>query len=255
MTTQQIIYTEVDEAPALATYSLLPILQAYTRGSGIVFEKKDISLAGRIIANFPEKLTESQRLPDYLGELGKLVKQPTTNVIKLPNISASIPQLKAAIKELQEKGYDIPDYPEVAKSEADKELQKRFAKVLGSAVNPVLREGNSDRRAAASVKEFGKKNPHKLMKPWPAESKSRVAHMTSGDFYGSEKSVTRGQGLHGADRVCGCGRRHHRPQGEAAPAGRRDPRCFGDECRGAAEVLRRADRGGQKGRASCCPCT
>ena len=190
MATEQIIYTEVDEAPALATYSLLPILQAYTKGSGIVFEKKDISLAGRIIANFPEKLSREQKVPDYLGELGKLVKEAETNVIKLPNISASIPQLKAAIRELQDKGYDIPDYPETAKSEADKELQKRFAKVLGSAVNPVLREGNSDRRAAASVKEFGKKNPHKLMKPWPEVSKSRVAHMTGGDFYGSEKSVT-----------------------------------------------------------------
>jgi len=190
MAIQKIIYTEVDEAPALATYSLFPVLQAYTKGSGIVFEKKDISLAGRIIANFPEKLSKEQRIPDYLGELGKLVKQPTTNVIKLPNISASVPQLKAAIKELQEKDFEIPDYPETAGGEADKELQKRFAKVLGSAVNPVLREGNSDRRAAASVKEFGRKNPHKLMKAWPSDSKSRVAHMTAGDFYGSEKSVT-----------------------------------------------------------------
>ena len=152
MATQTIIYTEVDEAPALATYSLLPVLQAYTRGTGISFVRKDISLAGRIIANFPENLTESQRIPDYLGELGRLVKLPETNIIKLPNISASIPQLKEAIKELQDKGYDIPDYPEEPKTEAEKELQARFAKVLGSAVNPVLREGNSDRRAAASVK-------------------------------------------------------------------------------------------------------
>ena len=155
MTTQKIIYTEVDEAPALATYSLLPILQAYTKGSGISVTTMDISLAGRIIANFPENLTESQQIPDYLGELGKLVKLPDTNIIKQPNISASIPQLKGAIKELQEKGYAIPDYPETPKTEADKELQARFAKVLGSAVNPVLREGNSDRRAAASVKWFG----------------------------------------------------------------------------------------------------
>ena len=190
MTSQKIIYTEVDEAPALATYSLLPILQAYTKGSGISVEPKDISLSGRIIANFPENLTESQRIPDYLGELGKLVKLPATNIIKQPNISASIPQLQGAIKELQEKGYAIPDYPETAKTEAEKELQARFAKVLGSAVNPVLREGNSDRRAAASVKRFGQKNPHRMMKPWPADSKSRVAHMTAGDFYGSEKSVT-----------------------------------------------------------------
>ena len=190
MTEEKIFYTEVDEAPALATYSLLPILQAYTKGTNISFEKMDISLAGRIIANFPENLTDSQKIPDYLSELGELVKQPKTNVIKLPNISASIPQLKEAIKELQSKGYDIPDYPEEPDTEAEKELHARFAKVLGSAVNPVLREGNSDRRAAASVKQFGQKNPHKLMKEWPTVSKSRVAHMTEGDFYGSEKSMT-----------------------------------------------------------------
>jgi len=190
MASQKIIYTEVDEAPALATYSLLPVLQAYTRGSGIEIEKKDISLAGRIIANFPENLTEEQRIPDHLGELGKMVKKPESNIIKLPNISASIPQLKDAIKELQVKGYDIPDYPEEPKNGEEKKLQARFAKVLGSAVNPVLREGNSDRRAAASVKEFGRKNPHRLMKEWPEESKSRVAHMTGGDFFGSEKSMT-----------------------------------------------------------------
>jgi len=190
MATQKIIYTEVDEAPALATYSLLPILEAYTKGSGIVFEKKDISLSGRIIANFPEKLTESQRIPDYLAELGKMAKMPDANIIKLPNISASIPQLKEAIRELQAKGYAIPDYPDAPQSEEEKELQARFARVLGSAVNPVLREGNSDRRAAASVKRFGRKNPHRLMKPWPAESKSRVAHMSGGDFFGSEKSIT-----------------------------------------------------------------
>ena len=190
MATHQIIYTEVDEAPALATHSLLPILQAYTKGSGISIETKDISLAGRIIANFPENLIESRRIPDYLSELGTLAKEPTTNIIKLPNISASIPQLQDAIKELQDKGYEIPDYPEEPKTEAEKELHARFAKVLGSAVNPVLREGNSDRRAAASVKQFGRKNPHRMMKEWPGDSTSRVAHMTEGDFYGSEKSVT-----------------------------------------------------------------
>ncbi|MCK9294683.1 MAG: NADP-dependent isocitrate dehydrogenase [Desulfobulbaceae bacterium] len=190
MATQKIIYTEVDEAPALATYSLLPILQAYTRDSGISFEKKDISLSGRIITNFPDKLNEAQKIPDYLAELGKLTKLPETNIIKLPNISASIPQLKAAIKELQEKGYDIPDFPEAPKNAEEKELQARFARVLGSAVNPVLREGNSDRRAAASVKRFGRQNPHRLMKAWPQDSKSRIAHMTGGDFYGSEKSLT-----------------------------------------------------------------
>ncbi|MBU4263289.1 MAG: NADP-dependent isocitrate dehydrogenase [Proteobacteria bacterium] len=190
MATQKIIYTEVDEAPALATYSLLPILQAYTKDSGITFEKKDISLSGRIIANFPDKLSDGQKIPDYLTELGKLVKLPDTNIIKMPNISASIPQLKAAIKELQEKGYDIPDYPEAPRNDAEKKLQARFAKVLGSAVNPVLREGNSDRRAAASVKRFGRQKPHRMMKAWPKDSKSRIAHMTDGDFYGSEKSLT-----------------------------------------------------------------
>ena len=190
MTAQTIIYTEVDEAPALATYSLLPILKAYTQNSGIVFEKKDISLAGRIIANFPDYLSESLRIPDFLAELGGLVKQPQTNIIKLPNISASIPQLKAAITELQGKGFSIPDYPEEPETEAEKDVQTRYARVLGSAVNPVLREGNSDRRAAASVKMFGRKNPHRLMKEWSDGSKSRVAHMTGGDFYASEKSLT-----------------------------------------------------------------
>ena len=190
MTDQKIIYTAIDEAPALATYSLLPILQAFTRGTGIAFDPMDISLAGRIIANFPENLTPAQRIPDYLSELGRLVKLPTTNIIKLPNISASVPQLKAALKELQAKGYNLPDYPEEPKTDAEKELQARFAKALGSAVNPVLREGNSDRRAAASVKRFGQKKPHRMMMPWPKDSRSRVAHMTSGDFYGSERSVT-----------------------------------------------------------------
>ena len=190
MTTQNIIYTIIDEAPALATHSLLPILQAYTKGSGISFEKKDISLSGRIIANFPENLTENQKIPDYLEELGRLTKLPETNIIKLPNISASIPQLKEAIKELQEKGYNIPDYPDDPKTPEEKKLLEKFARILGSAVNPVLREGNSDRRAAASVKLFGKKNPHKFMEKWPGQSQSRVAHMEKGDFYGSENSIS-----------------------------------------------------------------
>jgi isocitrate dehydrogenase len=190
MTTAKIIYTAIDEAPALATYSLLPILRAFTRGTGVDFVTKDISLAGRIIANFPENLRDDEKIPDDLGELGRLVKLPQTNIIKLPNISASVPQLKEAISELQAKGYAIPDYPEEPKTEEEKALQVRFAKVLGSAVNPVLREGNSDRRASAAVKEFGRKNPHRLMKPWPADSRTRVAHMNGGDFYGSEKSLT-----------------------------------------------------------------
>lgn len=190
--TAKIIYTKIDEAPALATYSLLPILNAFARGTGVDFEPRDISLAGRIIANFPENLTESQRIPDYLAELGALALTPEANIIKLPNISASIPQLRAAIKELQEHGYNIPDYPEAPANEAEKELQTRFAKVLGSAVNPVLREGNSDRRAPLSVKAFAQKNPHR-MGAWSSDSKSHVASMSAGDFYGSEKSVTVGE--------------------------------------------------------------
>ncbi|MHC4881389.1 MAG: NADP-dependent isocitrate dehydrogenase [Planctomycetota bacterium] len=191
MTDFNIIWTKVDEAPALATYALLPVAKAYTQTCGIKVELKDISLAGRIIANFGDKLTAEQKIDDHLAELGELAKRPEANIMKLPNISASIPQLQAAIRELQEKGYDIPAYPEEPKTDAEKQLQARFAKVLGSAVNPVLREGNSDRRAAASVKKFAKKHPHKMMKPWPQSgSKARVAHMTDGDFYGSEKSVT-----------------------------------------------------------------
>jgi isocitrate dehydrogenase len=173
----KIIWTKIDEAPALASYCLLPILKSFTKGTIIEFEERDISLAGRIIANFPENLTEEQKIPDYLAELGELTQDPDANIVKLPNISASIPQLKAAIKELQEKGYKIPDYPEEPKTAEEKKLKERFAKVLGSAVNPVLREGNSDRRAAASVKKFAQKHPHKMMKPWP-ESGSKTRDCT-----------------------------------------------------------------------------
>jgi isocitrate dehydrogenase len=191
MSASKIIWTKIDEAPALATYSLLPIVKAYTKQAGIEIETSDISLAGRIIANFPDKLKEDQKIVDALQQLGDLAKTPAANIVKLPNISASIPQLQSAIKELQEKGYDIPDYPEEPKTDNEKILQKRFAKVLGSAVNPVLREGNSDRRAAASVKKFAQKNPHRMMKPWPESgSKSRVVFMDHGDFYENEKSVT-----------------------------------------------------------------
>jgi len=185
----KIIYTKIDEAPALATYSLLPIIQAFTNGTGISVETSDISLAGRIIANFPENLTEEQRIPDNLTALGEMAMTKEANIIKLPNISASIPQLQAAIKELQEHGYAIPDYPEDPKTDAEKELRARFAKVLGSAVNPVLREGNSDRRAAASVKQYARNNPHRL-RAWDEGSRSHVAHMESGDFYESEQSAT-----------------------------------------------------------------
>ncbi len=191
MTTSKIIWTKIDEAPALATYSLLPVVQAYTRGTGIEIKTRDISLVGRIIANFPENLRDDQKVPDNLSQLGALTKTPEANIIKLPNISASIPQLQAAIKELQDNGYDIPDYPEEPKDDAEKALQKRFAVCLGSAVNPVLREGNSDRRPAAAVKKFAQKNPHKMMKPWPETgSKSRVAHMSGNDFFENETSTT-----------------------------------------------------------------
>lgn len=187
--TTKIIYTKIDEAPALATYSLLPIIKAFVKGTGVDVEAKDISLAGRILANFPDNLTPEQKIPDYLAELGELALTPEANIIKLPNISASIPQLKAAIKELQSHGYNIPDYPEAPANDAEKEIQTRYAKVLGSAVNPVLREGNSDRRAPLSVKQFAKKHPHR-MGAWSSDSKSHVASMSAGDFYGSEKSVT-----------------------------------------------------------------
>ena len=185
----KIIWTQIDEAPALATYSLLPIVQAFTKGTGVEVETRDISLAGRILANFPENLTPEQRVADYLTQLGELTLVPEANIIKLPNISASIPQLIEAIKELQAHGYRIPNYPEAPRDEAAKALQVRFAKVLGSAVNPVLREGNSDRRSPPAVKAFSRKHPHKLG-AWTPESKAHVAHMTGGDFYGSEKSVT-----------------------------------------------------------------
>jgi isocitrate dehydrogenase len=191
MTTKaaKIIYTKVDEAPALATYSFLPIVAAFTKAAGVSVEMRDISLAGRIIAAFPEQLTAQQKQLDDLAELGALAKTPEANIIKLPNISASIPQLQAAVKELQSQGYKIPDYPEVPKTDAEKEIRARFDKIKGSAVNPVLREGNSDRRAPLSVKQHTRKHPHK-MGAWSPDSKTHVAHMNRGDFYSNEKSVT-----------------------------------------------------------------
>lgn len=187
--TAKIIYTITDEAPALATYSLLPIIQAFSASSNIAVETRDISLAGRIIANFPEYLSEEQRIGDALAELGELAKTPEANIIKLPNISASVPQLQAAIKELQAKGYAFPEYPENPKDEAEQAIKDKYAKVLGSAVNPVLREGNSDRRAPGSVKQYAKNNPHS-MGEWSKDSKSHVAHMEAGDFFGTEQAVT-----------------------------------------------------------------
>jgi isocitrate dehydrogenase len=187
--TAKIIWTWTDEAPALATLSFLPVVRAFTAGSGISLETWDISLAGRIIANFPECLTEAQRMPDYLAQLGELTLRPEANIIKLPNISASIPQLVAAIKELQANGYAVPDYPENPKDDTERAISERYSKVLGSAVNPVIRQGNSDRRSPASVKAFARRHPIR-MGAWSPDSRSHVSHMTSGDFYESETSVT-----------------------------------------------------------------
>ncbi|MDX3097660.1 NADP-dependent isocitrate dehydrogenase [Streptomyces sp. ME01-24h] len=188
MTDSTIIYTHTDEAPALATYSFLPVIQAYASQAGVAVETRDISLAGRIIASFPEYLEEGQRIPDALAELGALAKTPAANIIKLPNVSASIPQLKAAIAELQAQGYALPDYPDDPKSDEDKDVRARYDKIKGSAVNPVLREGNSDRRAPASVKNYAKAHPHR-MGAWSADSKTNVAHMTADDFRSTEKSA------------------------------------------------------------------
>ena len=188
MSDLKIIYTETDEAPALATYSLLPIIKAFTQAAGVAVETRDISLAARIIASFPDKLTDEQQQADALAELGELAKSPDANIIKLPNISASIPQLAAAISELQSQGFDLPDYPEEPANDAEKEIRTRYSKVLGSAVNPVLREGNSDRRVAAPVKAYARKHPHS-MGAWSSESKTNIAHMTDGDFYSSERST------------------------------------------------------------------
>ncbi|WP_434966146.1 NADP-dependent isocitrate dehydrogenase [Janibacter indicus] len=186
--TAKIVWTKIDEAPALATYSLLPIVQGFTSGSGVELETSDISLAGRILAQFPDRLTDEQRVADNLAGLGQLATTPEANIIKLPNISASVPQLKAAIAELQGQGYELPDYPDNPSTDEEQQVAAAYANVLGSAVNPVLREGNSDRRAPLAVKNFTKKHPHKLG-PWTADNKARVASMSEGDFYGNEKSI------------------------------------------------------------------
>ncbi|PJE20704.1 MAG: isocitrate dehydrogenase, partial [Mycobacterium sp.] len=184
-----IIYTLTDEAPLLATYAFLPVVRAFAEPAGITVRTSDISVAARILAQFPDQLDEDQRVPDNLGELGKLTQDPDTNIIKLPNISASVPQLVSAIKELQGKGYKIPDFPENPKTDEEKELRKRYGNCLGSAVNPVLREGNSDRRAPKAVKEYARKHPHS-MSEWSMASRTHVATMKHGDFYHSEKSMT-----------------------------------------------------------------
>src|SRR4051794_26923002 len=185
----KIIYTQTDEAPALATQSLLPIVEAFAAPAGVEVELRDISLSGRILAQFPDRLSAEQRVADALAELGELATTPEANIVKLPNISASVPQLKAAIVELRELGYDLPDYPENPTTDEDREVRARYGKVMGSAVNPVLREGNSDRRAPASVKAYAKKHPHS-MGAWSPDSKSHVSTMSDGDFRSTETSVT-----------------------------------------------------------------
>ncbi len=189
--TAKIIYTHTDEAPALATYSFLPIIEAFAAACGVAVETRDISLAGRILASFPDRLTDAQRVGDALAELGELCLQPEANIIKLPNISASMPQMKAAIKELQAQGYDLPDYPDDPADDTQRDYKARYDRVKGSAVNPVLREGNSDRRAPASVKQYAKKHPHS-MGAWSKDSKTHVSHMNGGDFFSNEQSVTIG---------------------------------------------------------------
>ncbi|MDO7636630.1 MAG: NADP-dependent isocitrate dehydrogenase, partial [Porticoccaceae bacterium] len=183
--TPKIIYTETDEAPRLATYSLLPIIKAFTDTAGVAVEMRDISLATRVIASFPERLTDAQKIPDHLAELGRMTQDPGANIIKLPNVSASTPQLHAVIKELQAKGYDLPNYPDEPQNDAEKAIKVTYDKIKGSAVNPVLREGNSDRRAAKAVKEYAQKHPH-TMGAWSKDSLSHVSHMSQGDFYGTE---------------------------------------------------------------------
>ena len=226
--------------------SLLPIVQAFVGTAGVTMKLKDISLTGRILANFPEKLTQAQRINDELAELGKLALRPEANIIKLPNISASIPQLKAAIKELQDKGYDVPDYPDNATTDAEKDIRARYGKVLGSAVNPVLREGNSDRRAAGAVKQYARNNPHK-MGAWSAELQNACGvHVGRGLLRFGGRDHRRGgdQCPHRAGRRR---RRGHGAEGEDAAAGRRDHRRDGDEQQGVARLLRRADRRREEG--------
>ena len=248
MTESKIIYTHTDEAPLLATYSFLPIIQAYAGKAGVEVETRDISLAGRILANFADRLPEDQQVSDDLAELGELAKTPEANIVKLPNISASIPQLKAAIAELQEQGFELPDYPDNPQSDDEKDARARYDKVKGSAVNPVLREGNSDRRAPESVKNYARKHPHS-MGEWSSDSKTNVAHMTEDDFRSNEKSVVVEKA--GSLRIELVTRRRHRgAQGLRAGRGRRGRRRHLHEHRRAAGLPARADRPRQgRGRA------
>ena len=221
--TAPIIYTHTDEAPLLATYSFLPIIQAYAGVAGVPVESRDISLAGRILALFPERLRDDQRIGDALTELGELATRPEANIIKLPNISASIPQLKAAIAELQSQGYDVPDYPDDPTTDEERDVRARYDRVKGSAVNPVLREGNSDRRAPHSVKEYARKHPHS-MGAWSPDSKTNVAHMTADDFRSNERSVVIGSRRRPAHRARRRRRHDHRAARGVAGARRRGRR-------------------------------
>ncbi len=236
-----IIYTHTDEAPLLATYSFLPIIEAYAAQAGVDVQTRDISLAGRILALFPERLAPEQRVENALAELGALAKTPSANIIKLPNVSASIPQLKAAITELQSQGFDIPDYPENPTTDADRESRARYDKVKGSAVNPVLREGNSDRRAPASVKNFARQHPHR-MGAWTPESKTNVATMGADDFRANEQSVVIEKSGVPARRTRRHRRLSHRAEGLGARARRRGRRrdCHASRC--LAHLPHRADR-------------
>ena len=240
-----IIYTKTDEAPALATYSLLPIVQAFTKHAGIAVETRDISLAGRIMANFPEYLTPDQQIGDALAELGNLATTPEANIIKLPNISASVPQLKAAIAELQSQGYKLPDYPDEPKTDEEKEIKARYDKIKGSAVNPVLREGNSDRRAPKAVKEYARNNPHS-MGAWSANSKTAVVTMGKDDFFSNEQSVTVPEATNVKNRARERGRQRHCPQGKDRPESRRSSRCDRYEEKGARRLSRGASCPGKR---------
>ena len=250
----KLIYTYTDEAPALATHSFLPIIEAFAGQAGIDIELRDISLAGRILAQFPDRLTDEQRVADALAELGELAKTPEANIIKLPNISASIPQLKSAIKELQDAGYDVPDYPDNPTTDDEHAARDAYDRVKGSAVNPVLREGNSDRRAPASVKSFVKAHPHS-MGAWSKDSKSHVSTMSDGDFRSTERSVT----IEHDDEL----RIEYVAADGAATVLKASIPVLAGEIVDAAVMRRaapgrlpgRADRRGQASRASCSPCT
>ena len=240
----KIVYTHTDEAPALATASLLPIVRAFAGAADIEIELRDISLTGRILAQFPDRLSEDERIADALAELGELAKTPEANIIKLPNISASVPQLKAAIDELQQQGYDVPDYPEDPADDTQRDIRKRYDKVKGSAVNPVLRQGNSDRRAPASVKAFARHHPHS-MGAWSRDSASHVSTMSDGDFFSTEQSVTVPEATTvRIEHVAADGTTTVLRDGLSL-AGRRGDRRLGDARGGAPGIPVRADRGGQ----------